>query len=182
MPTEQDFTRVIVQTRPGEPNSKSGIPPALFTLAVSNFLEKRVVGGAALQVKFERPLKVNVSPELMQSLTESSKSILSAYPHEDIVQLMSTPTKSTTSATTASVAASSTDRRHISSIALTTSQILIQAQIQEDGEEIHTLQLGFYGSSLNAVTTSHSFNDMALGINFLLFLFGHFGPFLVLTL
>ena len=117
MPTEQDFTRPIVQTRPGEPGRLSGIPPALFTLAVSSFLENK---DPTLHVKFERPLKLNVSPELMQSLTESCNSIVSAYAHEDIIQLISPATGNGVGSTPHS---KKNHPRRISSLALTTSQV-----------------------------------------------------------
>ena len=117
LPTEQDFTRPIVQTRPGEPGRLSGIPPALFTLAVSSFLENK---DPTLHVKFERPLKLNVSPELMQSLTESCNSIVSAYAHEDIIKLISPATGNGVGSTPPS---KKNHRRRISSLALTTSQV-----------------------------------------------------------
>ena len=117
LPTEQDFTRPIVQTRPGEPGRLSGIPPALFTLAVSSFLEHK---DPIVHVKFERPLKLNVSPELMQSLTESCNSIVSAYAHEDIIKLIS---PATGNGVGSSPPSKKNLRRRISSLALTTSQV-----------------------------------------------------------
>ena len=154
LPTEQDFTRPVVQTRPGEPSKLSGIPPALFTLGISSFLGK----DPTLQIKFERPLKINVSPDLMQNLVDSSKSILSAYGHEEIIKMMSN-----TSTQTSATKPPNEDLRRISSLGLTTSQILVQAQIEEQGES-QTLQLGFYGCNLKAAVGSQSFNEMTLEI------------------
>ena len=108
-----------MQTRPGEPGRLSGIPPALFTLAVSSFLDNK---DPTLYVKFERPLKLNVSPELMQSLTESCNSIVSAYAHEDIIKLISPATGDGGS----TPPSKKNHRRRISSLALTTSQVRTQ--------------------------------------------------------
>ena len=38
LPRPDDFTTSWIETRPGDPHRKTGIPPALFTLSVFDFL------------------------------------------------------------------------------------------------------------------------------------------------
>lgn len=40
---ETDFPQPVIDTRPGQPNSKTGILPSLVTVKVNNFLQKGTV-------------------------------------------------------------------------------------------------------------------------------------------
>lgn len=51
------FVEPWLETRPGEPHPKTGIPPSLFTLSLHGFLMPQVT----LCVKVGRPLRVNLS-------------------------------------------------------------------------------------------------------------------------
>ncbi|XP_077522225.1 vacuolar protein sorting 13B isoform X1 [Amblyomma americanum] len=51
------FMEPWLETRPGEPHPKTGIPPSLFTLSLHGFLMPQVT----LCVKIGRPLRVNLS-------------------------------------------------------------------------------------------------------------------------
>ena len=55
VPGTLDYQNQIFQTKPGEPDPKSGIPPALFTLTAKNFLDPN---SAAISCKIERPVKL----------------------------------------------------------------------------------------------------------------------------
>lgn len=85
LPAESDFTKPIILTRPGEPSRLSGIPPALLTLTAKEFFE----GNAAnLSVKMERPVKINVSLDMIQSLTNALKCIHQSLETGDIFSLL----------------------------------------------------------------------------------------------
>lgn len=39
--TPDDFTEALIETKPGQPNSKTGIYPCLYELKITNFLRNR---------------------------------------------------------------------------------------------------------------------------------------------
>ena len=64
LPEWSSFGVFWLETRPGEPNHKTGIPPSLYTLRVTDFLQK----SAGISIKLERPLKVNFSVDKLQKM------------------------------------------------------------------------------------------------------------------
>ncbi|XP_023930773.1 vacuolar protein sorting-associated protein 13B-like [Lingula anatina] len=66
LPDLGDFTAHWVETRAGETDPKTGIPPSLYTFKAENFL----TGKAGLTVSIERPLKLNLSLVLLEQVKE----------------------------------------------------------------------------------------------------------------
>uniref|UniRef100_A0A2R5L9N5 Putative vacuolar protein-sorting protein n=1 Tax=Ornithodoros turicata TaxID=34597 RepID=A0A2R5L9N5_9ACAR len=56
------FSLPWLETRPGEPDLKTGIPPSFFTVSIQDFLADLVHA----TVKVERPFKVNLSKEVLK--------------------------------------------------------------------------------------------------------------------
>ncbi|XP_061177950.1 intermembrane lipid transfer protein VPS13B-like [Saccostrea echinata] len=65
-----------IETRPGEPNPKTGIPPSLCTLSVADLMMER----AKIGVKVERPVKVNLSLDKVQHIQNFLSDIIVSYP------------------------------------------------------------------------------------------------------
>ncbi|XP_041362052.1 vacuolar protein sorting-associated protein 13B-like [Gigantopelta aegis] len=77
LPDCADFTSYWIETRAGQPHSKTGIPPCLYTLRITDFL----YNPANVELKIERPVMLNLSlskveqiKEFMQDLTHSKES------------------------------------------------------------------------------------------------------------
>lgn len=66
------FSTPWLETRPGEPDSKTGIPPSLFTVSVRDFLSDLV----QLSVKVERPFKVSLSESKMEQALGLAEHVL----------------------------------------------------------------------------------------------------------
>ncbi|KAK7463278.1 hypothetical protein BaRGS_00038145, partial [Batillaria attramentaria] len=65
MPDHADFDVYWVETRAGQPDAKTGIPPCLLTLHLTNLLSLP----AGVEVKVERPVKVNLGRDTMQQVS-----------------------------------------------------------------------------------------------------------------
>ena len=78
MPGVQDFSRTLLQTRPGIVDRMSGIPPCLATLSLTDFLKTKMSVG----LKLERPLKLNLSTLIVNDVLKSKELIFAAmdYP------------------------------------------------------------------------------------------------------
>ncbi|XP_033726572.1 vacuolar protein sorting-associated protein 13B-like isoform X2 [Pecten maximus] len=66
IPDCSDYQLYWIETRSGKPHPKTGIPPSLYTLRVNNFLKDT----ACVNLKVERPLKVNLSEEKLGQLEQ----------------------------------------------------------------------------------------------------------------
>ena len=80
MPGVQDFSRTLLLTRPGVPDDRSGIPPCLVTLSLTDFLKTKM----SVALKLERPVKMNLSTSIVSDLLRSKELISTAldYPAE----------------------------------------------------------------------------------------------------
>ncbi|XP_055998709.1 intermembrane lipid transfer protein VPS13B-like isoform X2 [Ostrea edulis] len=67
-----------LETRPGEPNPKTGIPPSLCTLSVTDFIIQR----AKIGVRVERPVKVNLSLDKVEQIQNFLGDILESQPSD----------------------------------------------------------------------------------------------------
>ena len=74
LPTPQDFSRTLLQTRPGVPERLTGIPPALATLSLRDFLQKKF----SLTLKLERPFKSNLSLSIIHHVQKVHQRMLAA--------------------------------------------------------------------------------------------------------
>ncbi|GAB1597682.1 vacuolar protein sorting-associated protein 13B-like [Argonauta hians] len=61
LPEYADFTHCWIETRAGQPHPKTGVPPSFFTLRLTDFLYKP----AHVSLHMERPLKLNISPDML---------------------------------------------------------------------------------------------------------------------
>ncbi|XP_060068135.1 intermembrane lipid transfer protein VPS13B-like [Ylistrum balloti] len=66
IPDCSDFHLYWIETRAGKPHPNTGIPPSLYTLRISNFLKD----AACINLKVERPLKVNLSEEKLNQVEQ----------------------------------------------------------------------------------------------------------------
>ncbi|XP_048244061.1 vacuolar protein sorting-associated protein 13B-like isoform X2 [Haliotis rufescens] len=57
LPDCSDFSSYWIESRAGQPHPKTGIPPSLYTLQITDFLQQP----ACVTLKLERPIKVNLS-------------------------------------------------------------------------------------------------------------------------
>ncbi|XP_023231337.1 vacuolar protein sorting-associated protein 13B-like isoform X2 [Centruroides sculpturatus] len=71
IPTPDVFTVPWLETKPGEANAKTGIPPSLYTLTCKDFLHQP----AMIHMCFERPIKCNVSPSKYHQVSSFINSI-----------------------------------------------------------------------------------------------------------
>ena len=85
VPGTLDYQNQLFQTKLGEPNPKSGIPPALFTLTAKNFLEPNV---ASISCKMERPIKIHLNFSLWKQLFGIFSSIKESCGLLEIMQLL----------------------------------------------------------------------------------------------
>ena len=79
IPSVKDFPIVLIETKPGRPDAKSGIRPALMTATISEILSS----AAEVNVRLERPLMVNIKHLLVRKLrfdTDSTKGWLRKGP------------------------------------------------------------------------------------------------------
>ena len=122
VPLQLDFQHPIYQTKPGEPDKKLGIPPALITLKVTDFLN----GETKVSLNVERPLKFNLSVALYRQLQCILKTLRDSSGYDDIVKLLvnDEPQPQTTSRSF-----------EFKELALETKQLLLKIPIQQhDGE------------------------------------------------
>ncbi|XP_021340497.1 vacuolar protein sorting-associated protein 13B-like isoform X1 [Mizuhopecten yessoensis] len=73
IPDCSDFQLYWIETRAGKPHPKTGIPPSLYTLRVNNFLKDTA---ACINLKVERPLKVNLSEEKLDQVQQFIEDLL----------------------------------------------------------------------------------------------------------
>ena len=64
IPEPLDYTVHWIDTKPGRPDDKTGIPPSLYTFRVSDFLS----GGAAASLVLARPLRLNLGIAKLEAL------------------------------------------------------------------------------------------------------------------
>ncbi|ELT92184.1 hypothetical protein CAPTEDRAFT_228271 [Capitella teleta] len=69
IPDPLDFNVPWMETRPGCPQKKTGIPPSLYTIHLTDFL----LQPARMEIMFERPIKFNVSIGKGQQLLSITK-------------------------------------------------------------------------------------------------------------
>ena len=130
LPTTKDFSRTLLQTRPGVPERLTGIPPALATLSLRDFLQKKF----SLSLKLERPLKLNLSLSIINEVQKVHHLILAAL---DIVSSLSADQDSVEeSGVTPAAAFKVFDTIHGS-----TSQMVVVVALENDRE----IQWGCYG-------------------------------------
>lgn len=72
IPDCSDYHLYWIETRSGKPHPKTGIPPSLYTIRVNNFLKE----SACIDLKVERPLKVNLSEEKLQQVQRFIKDLI----------------------------------------------------------------------------------------------------------
>ncbi|XP_035210201.1 vacuolar protein sorting-associated protein 13B-like isoform X2 [Stegodyphus dumicola] len=63
-PVNDDFIFPYLETKPGEPNEKTGIPPAFFTVTCTDFFNDP----ANIKISIERPVKFNFRNDLLGSI------------------------------------------------------------------------------------------------------------------
>ncbi len=128
LPTQEDFGRAFLQTRPGEPSRTSGIPPALFTLTAKEFL---CPSSARIEARLERPLKMNISHlEEMRTALKTINETMWVDQIDQIDQIDQSPQASSSSWQIL---------ERFQSATLSTKQIVV-AWLQHD----NALQLGLY--------------------------------------
>ncbi|XP_014791410.2 intermembrane lipid transfer protein VPS13B [Octopus bimaculoides] len=66
LPEYADFNQCWIETRAGQPHPKTGVPPSFFTLRLTDFLHKP----AHVSLHMERPLKLNISPDMLLLMQE----------------------------------------------------------------------------------------------------------------
>lgn len=71
IPTPDVFTVPWLETKPGEANAKTGIPPSLYTLTCKDFLNEPGI----IHVCLERPIKCNISPSKYLQISSFINSI-----------------------------------------------------------------------------------------------------------
>uniref|UniRef100_T1IW73 Chorein N-terminal domain-containing protein n=1 Tax=Strigamia maritima TaxID=126957 RepID=T1IW73_STRMM len=57
LPSLENYNVYWIETKPGDVNTRTGIPPALITISIKNFLQ----GLANIKVSLDRPWKLNIS-------------------------------------------------------------------------------------------------------------------------
>ena len=77
-----DFPSRWFQTRPGEPDPKSGVPPALLTCTVA----QQPGGSPVLKAAVERPVKIDLGTEFTAALSEAAKEAAEAVDLEGMVE------------------------------------------------------------------------------------------------
>ena len=87
LPEIMDYPTKWFQTRQGDVNPKSGIPPALFTATIADF----VTNPWSLNVNVERPLKFEVGSDLLVQLIANLEAIKNSSNIEDIVEIIKSP-------------------------------------------------------------------------------------------
>ena len=87
VPGTLDYQNQLFQTKLGQPDPKSGIPPALLTFTAKDFLAPSV---AKLCLKIERPIKIHCSMSLWNQFFNIISSIKEACGIFEITQLMLT--------------------------------------------------------------------------------------------
>ena len=85
LPLPLDYQHPLFQTKPGEPDKKSGVPPALLTLKVSDFL---LGEGAGVSLSVDRPVKFNLSSALYFQSVDVMTTLMESMCLEDLVNLV----------------------------------------------------------------------------------------------
>ena len=147
LPERIDFPLAWFRTKKGDADPRTGIPPALFTATLSDFLIRPCV----VDVAIERPLKFVVASDLLHNFTTAVALVREASDFEAIAACLSQPTcgkgaekKHKRTATAESVAyvvdpleeAMSAVRgfaANFTSIKVATKQILLQIPIRSGG-------------------------------------------------
>ena len=136
---EIDFPSRWFQTRPGEPDPKSGVPPALLTCTVA-----QQPGGSppVLKAAVERPVKIDLGTEFTAALSEAAKEAAEAVDLEGMVEKAlprrGTPDQSGEGPGPTGDALSEWEgfvrRMHpLSSVTVDTAQLVCQYAISEEG-------------------------------------------------
>lgn len=73
LPSSEDFVSHWLETKPGNVNSKTGIPPAFLTLAVTNFFDLP----ADFKLKIERPMRLGFSISRYDMFVNTCQSVTS---------------------------------------------------------------------------------------------------------
>ncbi|KAK6186959.1 hypothetical protein SNE40_006214 [Patella caerulea] len=113
IPDCADFSLYWVETRPGQPHLKTGIPPCLFTVQIKDFLQEP----ACVMLRLERPLKANIDLQKVQQVQDFIEGItlMSVKTNKDRTE----QTPSSSDVTTPSILS------HIDHIEVVTEQIVV---------------------------------------------------------
>ena len=156
LPSVQDFSRTLFLTRPGVPERKSGIPPALATLSLTDFLKNKTIVG----LKLERPLKMNLSNAIVNDLVKFKELICNA-----IVEQLEKPLDYDT---TENVSATILDYGQLGNfdheIKGSTSQVVFAGTFDDSKDSTHEIQFGWYGCDFKLASTrraARKFQDSA---------------------
>ena len=74
----------VFQTKPGEPDKKSGVPPALLTFTVLDIFTQAV----KLDLSLGRPLKLNLGTSLYNQLADVASTLKESLCLDDIMKLV----------------------------------------------------------------------------------------------
>ena len=156
LPEIMDYPTKWFQSRQGDVNPKSGIPPALFTATIANFITKP----CSLSITLERPLKFEVGLDLISQLTSTIDLIKESSNVEDILALISSsndecgPKYEIRSGSTLKEDQLTLLRRQFSSLAsicFSTKQIVMHCPISSSANCIGAIDLlgGIMGLNIN---------------------------------
>merc|ERR1719295_1820721 len=84
VPLPLDYQHPVFQTKPGEPDKKSGVPPALLTFTVLDIFTQAV----KLDLSLGRPLKLNLGTSLYNQLADVASTLKESLCLDDIMKLV----------------------------------------------------------------------------------------------
>ncbi|XP_076064236.1 vacuolar protein sorting 13B isoform X2 [Oratosquilla oratoria] len=142
VPSAEDYTCPWLETRPGDPHPKTGIPPALLLFSTTDFLHKP----AKVNVEIGRPIRVCLSESKWQQIYHAWKSV------SEILPLHLGTTEPTDKFANSSTKEEASDNVHIyhqvcqmfsavDSVSVKTSQLVVNAEIVKQNKvksEIHS--------------------------------------------
>ncbi|TRY71636.1 hypothetical protein TCAL_05294 [Tigriopus californicus] len=158
LPEVKDFPIHWVQTKPGDVDRKSGVPPPLFAFSTSNFITLPI----EIKAKVERPLKFALGLDLLNQFRGLWNDVNKAFHVKELLSMFSDQSRSEPfrqSPNTINPPDSLAQARHslssLSSVSISTKQIVLHFPVSEKGALISTeVIIGLMGIQASALLRS----------------------------
>lgn len=137
IPNSEDYTVSWLETRPGDPHPKTGIPPTLFLLSAIDFLHKP----GCVSLEIGRPVRFCLSESRLQQVEHVVTSLLKVVPGPQITEEKYFEKQGHISHVEMSVPEKLRQMlMHLENISMLTSQVVVNCEILKPGKaksEVH---------------------------------------------
>ncbi|XP_047490310.1 vacuolar protein sorting-associated protein 13B-like isoform X4 [Penaeus chinensis] len=154
LPSAEDYTTSWLETRPGDPHLKTGIPPALLVISATDFLHKP----ASINIEVGRPVRLYLSESRWQQVIHVMNSLSKVTPVLGVISSPDTKPVPKPDSSLDSQEASSPEilRQALSnfdSISVVTNQVVVNCEMMKPHKAKTELHCSISGIKFRTSTT-----------------------------